>query len=112
MGGLRGPTSQGGRLTHKAKLADFALLTSGRLHGSTPPPGRMPVRAGRCGTPIGLYSDYLPRLFGWVLSIHDSTGRRDMVPPWIDAEPAVLHLETCLHQLARRWKSTGAKRIA
>src|SRR5712671_8231906 len=32
-----------------------------------------------------------------------STGHRDMVPPWIDAEPAVSHLETCLHQLAREF---------
>src|SRR6266851_3681803 len=38
-----------------------------------------------------------------LLATRASTGHRDMVPPWIDAEPAVLHLETCLHQLAREF---------
>jgi hypothetical protein len=34
-----------------------------------------------------------------VLATRASTGHRDMVPPWIDAEPAVLHLETCRDEI-------------
>ena len=36
-----------------------------------------------------------------ILATRASTGHRDMIPPWIDAEPAVLQFETCLHQFAR-----------